>query len=88
MDVFNERGTRSEMQAKVEGQIVVTTYNNRWYRVDGIDFEKDPRSTFPKRLRRKEREELNEEIKQDTKKFSKEGDIIFENMSYIEYYAK
>eukprot|EP01097_Dermamoeba_algensis_P011811 TRINITY_DN92_c0_g1_i6.p1 TRINITY_DN92_c0_g1~~TRINITY_DN92_c0_g1_i6.p1 ORF type:complete len:708 (-),score=135.14 TRINITY_DN92_c0_g1_i6:114-2237(-) len=36
-----------QIEAEVVGQSVLTKYNNRNYRVDGIDWDKTPNNTFP-----------------------------------------
>lgn len=39
---------RSEFQRRVVGITVLTDFNNATYRIDDVDFDKTPRSTFPK----------------------------------------
>ena len=34
------------MKAALEGQVVITHFNNKTYRVDEVDFEKNPLTTF------------------------------------------
>jgi len=34
------------VKATLEGQVVITAYNNKTYRVDEVDFDKNPMSTF------------------------------------------
>lgn len=54
------RSHRDEFQnrcrAELEGQIVMTHYNKKTYRIDDIDFEKNPDSTF---FLRKENREVS-----------------------------
>lgn len=38
--------SKQEFQAKVIGCIVLTNYNNKTYRVDDVDFNSSPLSTF------------------------------------------
>ncbi|KAJ8934127.1 hypothetical protein NQ314_013586 [Rhamnusium bicolor] len=38
---------RNEFQSKVIGSIVLTYYNNKTYKVDDVDFNSTPTSTFP-----------------------------------------
>ncbi|KAJ8925852.1 hypothetical protein NQ315_009704 [Exocentrus adspersus] len=40
---------RREFQSKVIGNVVLTYYNNKTYRIDDVDFSKTPDSTFPMR---------------------------------------
>lgn len=40
---------RQEFQSKIIGSIVLTTYNNKTYRIDDVDFNSSPSSTFSKR---------------------------------------
>ncbi len=42
------------MKAELEGKVVMTAYNKRTYRIDDIDFDKNPRSTF--HLRKEDRD--------------------------------
>jgi aubergine len=44
-----EEQYRDAVRGQFLGQIVLTRYNNRTYRIDGIDFDKSPLSTFTKR---------------------------------------
>lgn len=44
----------AKVKAAVEGQIVMTHYNKKTYRVDGIDFTLNPNSTF--HLRKEDRD--------------------------------
>lgn len=37
---------QKNFQAAILGQIVLTDYNNRTYRIDDVDFDKSPGSTF------------------------------------------
>lgn len=39
---------RQEFQEKIIGCIVLTNYNNKTYRVDDVDFNSTPKSTFKK----------------------------------------
>lgn len=39
---------KQEFQTKIIGNIVLTTYNNKTYRVDDVDFDSSPKSTFSK----------------------------------------
>lgn len=46
-DLFRRyRDDKNRMIASCVGQIVLTDYNNKTYRVDGIDFKQTPMSTF------------------------------------------
>ncbi len=38
---------RSDFRNYALGKIVMTKYNNRNYRVDDVDWDSNPRSTFP-----------------------------------------
>lgn len=40
---------RQEFQQKIIGSIVLTNYNNKTYRIDDVDFNSSPKSTFSKR---------------------------------------
>lgn len=40
---------RQEFQSKIIGSIVLTSYNNKTYRIDDVDFNSTPSSTFSKR---------------------------------------
>lgn len=40
---------RQEFQSKIIGSIVLTGYNNKTYRIDDVDFNATPASTFPKK---------------------------------------
>ncbi|KAG5886057.1 hypothetical protein JTB14_009506 [Gonioctena quinquepunctata] len=40
---------RAEFQSKIIGSVVLTYYNNKTYRIDDVDFNTTPQSTFPKR---------------------------------------
>ena len=44
----------ANVRAALEGQIVMTLYNKKTYRVDEVDFDKTPMSTF--HLRKEDRE--------------------------------
>ncbi|XP_066143660.1 piwi-like protein Siwi [Euwallacea fornicatus] len=52
-DVIGEcsqsRNPKVEFQQKIIGCIVLTEYNNKTYRIDDIDFDQNPNSTFTKR---------------------------------------
>lgn len=39
---------RQEFQSKIIGSIVLTGYNNKSYRIDDVDFDSTPESTFNK----------------------------------------
>ncbi|KAJ8967856.1 hypothetical protein NQ317_018350 [Molorchus minor] len=39
--------SRSEFQSKIIGNIVLTYYNNKTYKIDDVDFNTTPQSTFP-----------------------------------------
>lgn len=41
-----ERDFRTVIQQRLLGQTVLTSYNNKTYRIDDIDFTKSPRSIF------------------------------------------
>ncbi|KAJ8941721.1 hypothetical protein NQ318_023317 [Aromia moschata] len=41
------QSARNEFQAKVIGSIVLTYYNNKMYRIDDVDYNTTPASTFP-----------------------------------------
>lgn len=41
--------SRQEFQSKIIGSIVLTNYNNKTYRVDDVDFNSSPLSTFNKK---------------------------------------
>ena len=40
---------REEMNRRLVGQMVITKYNNKTYRIDDIDYTKSPMSTFDRR---------------------------------------
>lgn len=40
---------QTKFEEKVLGKIVLTSYNNRTYKVDGVNFNISPNSTFPRR---------------------------------------
>lgn len=40
---------RDNFLAKVLGITVLTGYNNSTYRIDDVDFDKTPRTTFPRK---------------------------------------
>jgi len=40
---------KANVQKQIVGQIVLTRYNNNTYRIDDIDFDQNPKSTFPVR---------------------------------------
>lgn len=42
----NSRDFRKEFVDEVVGTTVLTSYNNKTYRIDDIDFEKNPGTTF------------------------------------------
>lgn len=44
----NQGNIRKEFQASVIGSIVLTSYNNKTYRIDDVDFDSTPTSTFKK----------------------------------------
>ncbi|XP_068943231.1 piwi-like protein 1 [Petaurus breviceps papuanus] len=54
LDLINDfqksrrRTSREDILQEIRGQIVYTKHNNRTYRVDDIDWEQNPRSTFKK----------------------------------------
>lgn len=41
-----ERDYRTAAQRKLLGQVVLTDYNNKTYRIDDIEFDKSPSHTF------------------------------------------
>lgn len=41
-----ERDYKTAIQQRLLGSTVLTAYNNKTYRIDDIDFEKSPASTF------------------------------------------
>jgi len=45
----NRAGYKDQMSKDLIGQMVITKYNNRTYRIDDIDFDSHPSSTFDKR---------------------------------------
>lgn len=49
MECANSRNPRQEFQQRVIGSIVMTSYNNKTYRVDDVDFTQKPDSTFQRR---------------------------------------
>eukprot|EP01117_Protostelium_nocturnum_P016842 TRINITY_DN6745_c0_g2_i1.p1 TRINITY_DN6745_c0_g2~~TRINITY_DN6745_c0_g2_i1.p1 ORF type:complete len:994 (-),score=216.74 TRINITY_DN6745_c0_g2_i1:22-3003(-) len=55
LDLINEAmqkktaNWKQSLTKQIVGQIVLTRYSNRIYRIDGIDWEKNPLSTFKKR---------------------------------------
>lgn len=42
---------QTEFQEKIIGQVVLTKYNNKTYRITDVDFSQTPESTFPKRTK-------------------------------------
>lgn len=49
MKESSPRNWKEQATQKLLGQIILTRYNNRTYRIDGIDWKKSPKSTFLKR---------------------------------------
>lgn len=49
MECGNSRNPRQEFQQRVIGCIVMTGYNNKTYRVDDVDFNQTPDSSFTRR---------------------------------------
>lgn len=49
LECGNTSNPRQEFQKRVIGCIVLTHYNNKTYRIDDIDFNQNPDSTFKKR---------------------------------------
>jgi len=49
MECANSRNPRQEFQQRVIGSIVMTSYNNKTYRVDDVDFTQKPDSSFTRR---------------------------------------
>ncbi|CAG9764076.1 unnamed protein product [Ceutorhynchus assimilis] len=49
LDCGSSRDPRQEFQKRVIGSIVLTEYNNKTYRIDDVDFKKNPDDTFTKR---------------------------------------
>lgn len=50
MEVSKEERTdvRSKFQSQIIGSVILTDYNNRTYRIDDVDWNSNPRSTFQK----------------------------------------
>lgn len=47
--IQESRNYQDAFRQKIIGMVVLTDYNNKTYRVDDIDFEQNPSSTFPTR---------------------------------------
>lgn len=45
---------KANIRVALEGQVVITHYNNKTYRIDDVDFDKNPNSTF--HLRKEDRD--------------------------------
>jgi len=52
-EMYNDRRAGGDFQQRVStkliGQIVLTRYNNKTYRIDDIDWKQNPKSKFPKK---------------------------------------
>lgn len=48
-ECMNSRNPKAEFQERVIGNVVLTFYNNKTYRIDDVDFSMTPESTFAKR---------------------------------------
>jgi aubergine-like protein len=45
-DLGRNRKSKNEIRNEISGAIVMTRYNNRTYRIDDVDYEQNPRSSF------------------------------------------